>query len=514
MKRVSFKMHATLLSFLLAVGCLPSPAYADSAEEGTMPDDPRVSECGSDASGEGEDAPDDDGGDRLSVEAAELPASDEPEAFEELGDLVEFDYPPSSGERFDVEIAPAPAEGPLGDGGPAAEPGLAPEGWVEEGGERYYYEGGGRLSGELLDGGSWYYLDPERGGAMASSEFVLLEDPGVQGGLKWVYYGPDGRMLYGERLIDGGWYYLAPGSGAVSYGFVLLEDPGVQGGLKWVWYGESMGDGRMRYGEHLIDGGWYYLAPGSGAVSYGFVLLDDPSAEGGRKWVWYGPHMGDGRMRYGEQFVDGGWYYLTPGNGAVDYEWALIPDGLGGSKWVYYGPYMGDGRMRYGTQRVDGKLYYFDEHTGEVYSTDDIIDRVLDVARSQIGTPDSLTWSYQFAVSDAGGNYCYQGPCCSFVWWCFDQAGMREFFCDGMITGWPHECYDWYKSRGRVDWNPTPGSIVFWQYGGWSAGLSCGHAGFVIDSGPGYVRVLDVVTGGVQVRVYSYSGIVGFAHPY
>ena len=264
-----------------------------------------------------------------------------------------------------VYECPAPAEPLLP---PAAEPGLAPEGWVEEGGERYYYEGGGRLSGELLDGGSWYYLDPERGGAMASSEFVLLEDPGVQGGLKWVYYGPDGRMLYGERLIDGGWYYLAPGSGAVSYGFVLLEDPGVQGGLKWVWYGESMGDGRMRYGEHLIDGGWYYLAPGSGAVSYGFVLLDDPSAEGGRKWVWYGPHMGDGRMRYGEQFVDGGWYYLTPGNGAVDYEWALIPDGLGGSKWVYYGPYMGDGRMRYGKQLIDGEKYRFNMTTGEVVS--------------------------------------------------------------------------------------------------------------------------------------------------
>ena len=267
---------------------------------------------------------------------------------------------------------PPADSGSVGSGtGTSTEPAHA-DGWAKSGGATYYYEGGERVTGEKRVGGSWYYFDPARGGAMAADEFVLLADPDVNVGApvnpghKWVYYGPDGKMRYGEQNVGGSWYYLAPGSGAVSYGFVLLQDKGVQGGRKWVYYGDVMGDGKMRYGEQLIGRSWYYLAPGSGAVSYGFVLLPGGALDGGRKWVYYGPYMGDGKMRKGEQYIDGGWYYLIPATGEVDYEWSYIPDK---GKWVYYGPEMGDGRMRYGWQTIRGIRCHFNVYTGQVDNT-------------------------------------------------------------------------------------------------------------------------------------------------
>ena len=272
---------------------------------------------------------------------------------------------------------PAESVGAAGQaqGGEAPAPGSSraaahADGWAKSGGATYYYEGGERVTGEKRVGDSWYYFDPARGGAMAADEFVLLDDADVNldardaalRGKKWVYYGEDGAMCYGERNVGGSWYYLAPDSGAVSYGFVYIAKPGT-GPAKWVYYGETMGDGKMRYGEQNVGGSWYYLAPGSGAVSYGFVLLPDGALDGGRKWVYYGPYMGDGKMRKGEQYIDGGWYYLIPATGEVDYEWSYIPDK---GKWVYYGPEMGDGRMRYGLQNVGDGWCYFNRTTGAV----------------------------------------------------------------------------------------------------------------------------------------------------
>ena len=206
------------------------------------------------------------------------------------------------------------------------------DGWQVVDGLTYYFVDGSPATGERYVDGGWYYLDPARGGARASSEFVLLDAPGlnegapVNAGRKWVYYGADGRMLYGEQYLDGGWYYLDPVTGAVTYGFVYLADAAAPGGAKWVWYGPAMGDGRMRYGEQYIDGGWYYLDPALGAVTYGWLYLADANMPSGFKWVWYGPYMGDGRMRHGIADVGDGWCYFNPLGGQVSYGMTWVPE--------------------------------------------------------------------------------------------------------------------------------------------------------------------------------------------
>ena len=64
-------------------------------------------------------------------------------------------------------------------------------------------------------------------------------------------------------------------------------------------------------------------------------------------------------MRYGEQKIDGKWYYFADGTGEMATGFTTLPYG----KKVYYG---GDGAMRYGEQKIDGITHYFDLETGEM----------------------------------------------------------------------------------------------------------------------------------------------------
>ncbi|MBM6972246.1 L,D-transpeptidase, partial [Mordavella massiliensis] len=61
-------------------------------------------------------------------------------------------------------------------------------------------------------------------------------------------------------------------------------------------------------------------------------------------------------MVYGEQKIDGKWYYFRSGSGAMVIGWFNLP-----GKRVYYGS---DGAMVYGTQVIGGITYYFDTGSG------------------------------------------------------------------------------------------------------------------------------------------------------
>lgn len=369
-----------------------------------------------------------------------------------------------------------------------------PDGWTVEDGLTYYYKDGDRLCGEQYlqdESGAWhwYYFWPDNGCAMDTGWTFVPSNGG-----KWVYYDEQGRMLYGQQFIEGAWYLFDEWTGATSYGFAYISDQS-----KWVFYDRA--SGKMLYGQQCIDEGWYRLDPHTGAVTYGFSYLPEDG-----KWVFY--DRVTGRMLYGQQFIDEGWYYLTPMTGAVDYEWAYLPDD---DKWVYYDAVTG--RMVYGSQMIDGRPRYFDENTGRVYSKDEEVNRLISVVRGTYGRDIDCSG----ALAMAGGIVCPYGPCMSYVWWCFDQAGLNLFLCDGAVTGYPHHNYDWYRSRGRVDYSPQVGDIAFFRYSGWAdtIGASASHAGIVVAvPGNGVVLVADAATGGIIPRTYSVGGTIGFAHPY
>lgn len=271
----------------------------------------------------------------------------------------------------------------------------------------------------------------------------------------------------------------------------------VPAGEKWCYYDD---EGRMVYGEQYIDGHWYLFDSYTGAVQYGFQYIEKD-----QKWVFYDRTMG--WMLYGEQCIDDGWYYLTPGTGAVDFEWSWLPDS---NKWVYYDSFTG--RMVHGEQYIDGKWQYFDEITGQVYSKQDKINQVVNAAYSAVGRHIDCPG----ILAANGGKTCYHGPCMSFVWWTFYQSGMTGHLADGLNSGWPHENYDWYKSRGMVDRNPRVGDIAFFWYYNFAGidGVSCSHAGLVVGVSGDSVLVIDALSGGIYPRWYSIGSTVGFAHPW
>lgn len=270
---------------------------------------------------------------------------------------------------------------------------------------------------------------------------------------------------------------------------------------KWVYYDQS---GRMQYGQQYINSHWYLFDHYTGATTYSFAYIPDQT-----KWVFYDRVMG--WMMYGQQCIDDGWYYLTPYTGAVDYDWAYLPDD---QKWVYYDSVTG--RMYHGAHWIEGRPRFFDPVTGRVWTAQEEINLLVSKAYASRGTNPDCPGE----LVAAHGSYCYEGPCMSYVWWCFHHPGLDMFLCDGAISGWPHDNYNWYLNRGRVDWSPRVGDIVFWRYPGWidydvpAPGNTASHAGIVVAVGPSSVTIIDALSNGIWDHPLNSYGLVGHAHPF
>ena len=122
----------------------------------------------------------------------------------------------------------------------------------------------------------------------------------------------------------------------------------------------------MVFGEQKIDGKWYYFMPGNGTMQKEtFVSL--PSLN---KIVYYDS---SGVIVYGWKEIDGDLYYFDPGNAAmatgemkINGKWYYFDLETGamkknsfvnlGYKTVYYGA---DGTMVFGEQEINGEWYYF-----------------------------------------------------------------------------------------------------------------------------------------------------------
>ena len=271
------------------------------------------------------------------------------------------------------------------------------------------------LTGWVKSSGKWYWLLPDKNGAMAVSQWV---EPGDG---KRYYVKADGRIATGWFQVDGDWYY-ANKSGAVQ------QSGWVKSGGKWYWllgdsqgkmavgqwienngkryYLTSKGPGQMATGWFQVDGDWYY-ANKSGAQQMSGWL------KSGGKWYWLQGDkqgrmlsnatstiegqrysfasdgtmrancqidLGDGVARYaassgaisrigeyqdgklvltdasgqiltGWQKMAGKWFYGEEGTGIAQTGWLKL-----GKTWYYLD---NSGAMVTGTRNIDGKTHLF-----------------------------------------------------------------------------------------------------------------------------------------------------------
>lgn len=130
-------------------------------------------------------------------------------------------------------------------------------GWVTEGGSKYYRENGQNVTGWKIISGSYYYFDST------------------------------GKMLTGWQKYNGTWYYLDPQTGVMKTGWLQL-------GNTW-YYLQSWGG--MKVGWLQLGSTWYYLEP-SGAMA-----ANEWKTIGGSDYYFYG----SGAMAANTYTPDGAW---------------------------------------------------------------------------------------------------------------------------------------------------------------------------------------------------------------
>jgi glucan-binding YG repeat protein len=116
----------------------------------------------------------------------------------------------------------------------------AVSGWVEEGGERYYYKDDGTklTNGWAKDGSAWYWMD---------SSGKITKNQWVQSGGKWYYMNANGVMVTGWQQIGGKWYYFNA-NGDMKTGWLQL-------GSKWYYLKSSgeMATGKLEIGGKMSE---------------------------------------------------------------------------------------------------------------------------------------------------------------------------------------------------------------------------------------------------------------------
>ena len=230
-------------------------------------------------------------------------------------------------------------------------------GWVEESGQKYYYDGNGEMQKGLQPiGGYWYYLDEETG-ALWTSGWKQLSNG------EWIWGGKDGVIPYGLNQIEGTWRYIDPNTGYMRVGFIDVYS----GGRTYAK------DGVIYPGWQTVGGKQYYIDPNTrlfvtgsktiNGVTYKFA--SDGSLQGtsmmpgwheinGQKYYY----DGNGEMQKGLQPIGGYWYYLDEETGAL---WTSGWKQLSNGEWIWGGK---DGVIPYGLNQIEGTWRYIDPNTG------------------------------------------------------------------------------------------------------------------------------------------------------
>ncbi len=211
----------------------------------------------------------------------------------------------------------------------------------------YYAASNGKAyAGWLFQSGTWYWLDPDAGGAMATG---LHE---CNGSLYW--FNSSGAMATGW-LLDGGTWYYATGSGALARGPVSVGGVpycfDARTGAMLTGY-QTDAQGVRRYfgscgplnGWGLVDGSWYWFA--NGIASTGWLYT-------GGSWYWLDPDAG-GAMVTGLHACNDSAYWFSA-SGAMATGWVLD-----GGTWYYA---TGSGALASGWLSLSGAWYWLDPST-------------------------------------------------------------------------------------------------------------------------------------------------------
>ena len=324
----------------------------------------------------------------------------------------------------------------------------------------YYAASNGKAyAGWLFQSGTWYWLEPDAGGAMATG---LHE---CNGSLYW--FNASGAMATGW-LLDGGTWYYATGSGALARGPVSVGGVpycfDARTGAMLTGY-QTDAQGVRRYfgscgplnGWGLVDGSWYWFA--NGIASTGWLYT-------GGSWYWLDPDAG-GAMVTGLHACNGSAYWFNS-SGAMATGWVLD-----GGTWYYA---TGSGALASGWLNLNGTWYWLDPSThamatgfhecnGSLYWFN---------ASGAMATGwllDGGTWYYATGsgalargpVSVGGVPYCFDARTGAMLTgYQTDAQGVRRYFGScGPLNGWGLVDGSWYwfaNGIASTGWLYTGGS--------------------------------------------------------
>lgn len=162
-------------------------------------------------------------------------------------------------------------------------------GWMQDADGTWYYftnPNAKPATGWVKSGGKWYWMQPEKNGAMATSTWIT--DQG-----KRYYVNASGVMVKGWIKLGDGWYYTNKSGAQQMNGWV-------KSGSKWYWL-QGDEQGLMAANQWITDQGKQYYLTGSGAMA--------------TKWVkngsdWYYTNNSGARVMNGWIKSGSKWYWL------------------------------------------------------------------------------------------------------------------------------------------------------------------------------------------------------------
>ena len=360
----------------------------------------------------------------------------------------------------------------------------------------YYAASNGKAyTGWLFQSGTWYWLEPDAGGAMATG---LHE---CNGSLYW--FNSSGAMATGW-VLDGGTWYYATGSGALARGPVSVGGVpycfDARTGAMLTGY-QTDARGVRRYfgscgplnGWGLVDGSWYWFA--NGIASTGWLYT-------GGSWYWLDPDAG-GAMVTGLHACNDSAYWFSA-SGAMATGWVLD-----GGTWYYA---TGSGALASGWLSLSGAWYWLDPSTHAmttgvqtIGSCEYIFNSTGKMVANCWSNGDG-SWMYHSSSSgaidlkgimtDSGIQLIDDGGNVRTGW--IESQGSR-YYCSAngiVLTGWQQIAGSWYyfNSDGRMatGWL-NDGSNWFWldsssgtMKTGW---LSLGGTWYYLDAARGGVML-------------------------